>query len=267
VRRIHLFELEDQPWFPAIVRDLATDYLHFMQTTIPMGRAIAPVIRQALEAGATTRIVDLCSGGAGPLPEVLTGLAQQHIHATATLTDLYPNVDAFERAARASGGVITYVRTPVDARNVPRELTGLRTLFNGFHHFRPSDASAILLDAARADQPIVVFEMSRRSIVAMLSVLLLPVIVCLTTPFIRPFRWSRLFFTYVVPLVPLTCLWDGFVSQLRAYTPDELTELGRAANNMIWRAGYTPLSNGPGQLTYLVGWPVLVAGTPTLQRV
>jgi len=28
--RLHLFELEDQPWFPGIVHDLATDYLRFI---------------------------------------------------------------------------------------------------------------------------------------------------------------------------------------------------------------------------------------------
>ena len=30
---------------------------------------------------------------------------------------------------------------------------------------------------------------------------------------------GRMLWTYPVPLVPLTCWWDGIVSQLRAYTP------------------------------------------------
>ena len=30
--RLQLFELEDFPWFPRAIRDLATDYLHFMET-------------------------------------------------------------------------------------------------------------------------------------------------------------------------------------------------------------------------------------------
>ena len=32
------------------------------------------------------------------------------------------------------------------------------------------------------------------------------------TPFVRPFRWSRLLFTYVIPLIPLLVLFDGTVS-------------------------------------------------------
>jgi hypothetical protein len=256
VRRFHLLELEDQSWFPAIIRDLATDYLHFAQTATSLYKAMTPLIKEALEATGTTHIVDLCSGGSGPLPAVIDDLRASGIRATATLTDLFPNLPAFEQAASASNGAIGYMRTPVDARNVPRELTGLRTLFNGYHHFRPVDAKAILADAAVAGQPIAIFEASRRSLRTLVLVLVLPVFVWLTTPFIRPFRWTRLVFTYPVPLVPLTCLWDGVVSQLRAYTVEELKELGRTAGTMEWRAGHRPFPRGPGQLTFLIGWPV-----------
>ena len=76
----------------------------------------------------------------------------------------------------------------------------------------------------------------------------------------RPFSWKRLLFTYPLPCVPLICLWDGLVSQLRAYTADELLALGRpAGDTMNWQAGYTPLIAGPGLLTYLIGWPALAA--------
>jgi hypothetical protein len=152
------------------------------------------------------------------------------------------------------------VRTPVDARAVPRELIGLRTLFNGFHHFKPEDARAILLDAANARQPIAIFEASRRTFKTILPVLLMPLFVWVFTPMMRPFSWKRLLFTYPLPCVPLICLWDGLVSQLRAYTADELLALGRpAGDTMNWQAGYTPLIAGPGLLTYLIGWPALAA--------
>ena len=263
--RLHLFEIEDQPWCPAIVRDLATDYLHFVQTTVSLHRTITPFIREALHASGTTHIVDLCSGGSGPLPAVIAELGKSGIDASATLTDLFPNITAFERVADASRGIIGYVRTPVDARAVPRDLTGLRTLFNGFHHFKPEDARAILLDAANAGQPIAIFEASRRTFKTILpAFVLLPLFVWIATPFMRPFLWKRLLFTYLLPCVPLICLWDGVVSQLRAYTAEELTELGApAAHKMYWRSGYTPMVTSPGLLTYLVGWPLATAQDTT----
>jgi hypothetical protein len=36
--RFHLFEFEDQPWFPGVVRDLATDYLCFIQSALGLHR-------------------------------------------------------------------------------------------------------------------------------------------------------------------------------------------------------------------------------------
>ena len=255
MRRLHVLELEDQSWFPATIRDLATDYLHFMSNAAALHRGMLPYIEQAMRAGGTTRIVDLCSGGSGPIPAIVRELREQGLPVEATLTDLFPNVTALEHVAASSGGTVSFVSTPVDARAVPRELHGLRTLFNGFHHFRPEDARAILHDASAARQPIAIFEVSRRSPSMIMWVLLVPIFVLLSTPFMRPFKWSRLLWTYVVPLVPLTCLWDGVVSQLRAYTVSELRDMAAAAGPMTWRVDDPRLYRTGARVTYLIGWP------------
>jgi hypothetical protein len=63
---------------------------------------------------------------------------------------------------------------------------GFRTLFNAFHHFQPADAIAVLRDAARAGQPIGVFEIPDRSLRTRDPLLLLtPLLVAATTPFTR----------------------------------------------------------------------------------
>jgi hypothetical protein len=253
--RLHLFELEDQPWFPATIRDLATDYLHFMQDAVALHRGMLPFVEEAMQAGRTTHIVDLCSGGSGPIPAIIRDLQKEGMSVTATLTDLYPNVPALERVAAASRGAIDFVTHPVDARAVPKDLRGLRTLFNGFHHFRPADAQTILRDAATAGQAIAIFEMSRRSASMILWICLVPLFVLLATPFMRPFKWKRLFWTYVIPLVPLTCFWDGIVSQLRAYTIQELRAMAAAAGPMTWRADDPRLYRTGARITYLLGWP------------
>jgi hypothetical protein len=161
-------------------------------------------------------------------------------------------VPAFEKIAGASRGLIDYDPGSNDARNVPARLTGQRTIFNGFHHLRPADARAILHAAAAARQPIAIFEVSERSL-RTLPVLLTPIFVWLATPFMRPLTWERLVWTYVVPLVPLTCLWDGIVSQWRAYTVPELRRLCEGSAPMRWEAGQIPIAKGGGRLTYLIG--------------
>jgi hypothetical protein len=256
--RLHLIEFEDEAWFPRIVRDYATDYLHFVETRRAMHRPIAAILEEALRTTEATRIVDLCSGGAGPVPLLRQELAAAGIDVCFTLTDRYPNLEAFKRAAEGSEGTVDFVARPVDARSVPRELTGFRTLFNSFHHFRPSDARAILEDAAEAGQPIAIIDTADRRPVNILGIwILTPTLVWLTTPLIRPFRLSRLLWTYLIPAVPLLCWWDGIVSQLRAYNAAELKRMsGKVkAVGYSWQAGYRPFRPGPGRMTFLIGLP------------
>jgi len=264
--RLHLFELEDQPWFSAVVRDFATDYLHFIESRFSLHRPVVPLLAEALRITNSDHVVDLCSGGAGPIPALARDLAAEGTPARFTLTDRFPNLDAFVRMAGVSAGTIIFSAEPVDARDVPRELTGFRTLFNAFHHFNPADAVAVLRNAAEAGQPIGIFEIPDRRLGTLLPLFFLtPLMVWLTTPFIRPFRWRRLLWTYLIPLVPLTCWWDGIVSQLRAYTAAELEALAAevGVDSFTWRAGRIPIGSAPGWLTYLIGYqtPPLEADT------
>lgn len=254
MRRFQLVELEDQPWFPAAIRDLATDYLHFLETALKLTGILVPLVERALRDSGATRIVDLCSGGSGPVPGLVRELNAGGVTVTATLTDLYPNIPAFEEIARRSDSRVTFATESVDARAVPPHLTGLRTIFNGFHHLAPDDARAVLHAAASARQPIAIFEISERS-PRTIPVVLTPLMVWAVTPFMRPFLWRRLLWTYLVPLVPFTCLWDGIVSQLRAYTPDELRDLATGSAPMRWDIGQAPIVGGRGRLTYAIGIP------------
>jgi hypothetical protein len=257
IPRIHLFELEDQSWFPNIIRDLATDYLQFMETTMKLHRPVVPLLADALRDAGSAIVVDLCAGGGGPVVPLQKEIAKRGVPVRFILTDKFPNIAAFERLEREHRDIEGY-RQPVDAMAVPASLTGFRTLFNAFHHFKPHDARAVLKSAVDARQPIGVFEIPERTIpIVITTALVTPVLVLLVTPFIGPFRWSRLLFTYLIPLVPLTCLWDGFVSQLRAFTPEELHNLATGLGDVRyrWNAGKVRLQGSPAHLTYLIGIP------------
>jgi len=254
--RLHLFEFEDQIWLPGIVRDLATDYLCFIQATFRLHRPILPLLAEVLRVTNQRRIVDLCSGGGGPVLEIQKALSAAGLRVSITLTDRFPNSRAFQQIEEASKQQITFVTESVDARFLPGRLIGLRTIFNSFHHFRESDVRKILLDAVEAGQPIAIFEYAERAaLIVLLTLILTPFLVALATPFIRPFRWSRMVLTYLLPLIPLTCWWDGVVSQLRGYTVEELETLTKSlpCDSYCWHSGTVALPRPPGHLTYLLG--------------
>ena len=253
--RMQLFELEDLPWFPRPIRDLATDYLHFMETRFHLHQPVVPLLREALERSKLARVVDLCSGGGGPVAAVYEALLSQGIAVAFTVTDKYPNVSAFRRLSALHPAGIAYLAGSVDATNVPRDLLGLRTMFNAFHHFAPEHARAVLQCAVDARQPIAIFEIPERALATLIPLLFTPLFVACATPFIRPFQWRRLLWTYLVPLVPLTCWWDGLVSQCRAYTVAEMLELTRGMGDYQWEAARVGIGATPGHLTYLLGFP------------
>jgi len=253
--RIHLFELEDQSWFPKSIRDVGTDFMRFVAEVAQPYRPVVPRLGRALAATGSPGILDLCSGGAGPAVAIRNQLAASGQKVPVTLTDKFPNKSAFEYVRQVTGGGVDFIETPIDATAVPAHLPGFRTLFSGLHHFRPEVARHILQDAVDRRQPIGVFEITRRSPLHILGTALLPLAMLLSTPFIRPFRWSRLLWTYVVPVVPVFITWDAFVSCLRTYSVKELHELvdGLRYENYSWEIGVE--HTRPAGVCYLIGYP------------
>jgi hypothetical protein len=258
--RLHLFELEDQAWFPRVLRDAGTAYLELASRLGGHATALAPRVERALSDAGENRIVDLCSGGAGPIEGIVDALAVRGVEVQATLTDFYPNEGALAHVAARSAGRIAWVREPVDATRVPRELAGLRTIFNALHHFRPAAARGILEDAVVARRPIAVFEVVAREPLALFGMLFAPLTFALALPFLRPFRWVWLPLTYLVPVLPLFVLWDGLVSCLRVYSTAELRALvdslePRHRDAYHWDVGRLRLGATPAHATFLVGIP------------
>jgi hypothetical protein len=261
IRRRQLFEFEDLGWFPGLFRDTITSWL--ADAFRGVYRPVVPLLDRLLEAEGSDRLVDLCAGGGGPWdylkPALDTARADAGHKAPAlTLTDRFPNVPAFTAAAERLGEDVAFRADPVDARAVPAELGGVRTLFTSFHHLDDADARAVLADAAAAGRAIGVFEMTQRDPAVIRGVLWqVPLSMARSIRHWRPRHPARLLLTYVVPLIVLTSVWDAVVSQLRARTPAELAALssGLGGESYRWETGVvrTPGSSDP--ITYVIGYP------------
>ncbi len=197
VGRLRLFEFEDLPWFPRPIRDGGMDFLRTMWELGKWHRPLIPVLRQALVKTESERIVDLGSGGGGPWLAMYGELAVSLPGIQVTLTDRYPNVRAFHVARERTRGGIDFSAEPVDATAVPAHLRGFRTMFFVMHHFSPVLLRAVLRDAVEQRCPIGFFDMTAFPTPPplLLAALGNPVGIWLVTPFVRPFRWSRLLWT------------------------------------------------------------------------
>lgn len=257
MRRMQLIEIHDQPWFPGFLRDQVTDALQLILHLGNSYQSIVGRLRQAVQNSGAHQILDLCSGAGGPWLWLYKRFDRQDSSTVPVfLTDKYPNAPAFARAQIASRNAIHFHAGPVNVTEVPPDLDGFRTLFTSFHHFPPQQAQAILQDAVDRHRGIGIFEVSERRLLTILLTFVVPIAALLVTPFLRPFRWSRLLWTYVIPIVPLVLWFDGIVSCLRVYSPRELAELTERlsfAREYQWdigeeRSGFLPI-------TYLIGYP------------
>lgn len=253
MKRIHLFEFEDQKWFPAFLRNYGTDFLQFLSNKTGMYKPIIPLIEETMRKTNTETIIDLGSGGGGGLVKLNEELKKKIPALKIILTDYFPNIDAFQHTKKQADN-FEYEVQPVDARDVPPYLKGLRTQFLSFHHFEPDDARLILQNAVDARSAIAIFEAQERSILSIFAMLFSPITVLLTTPFIRPFKLGRIIFTWLIPIVPLFVLWDGVVSSFRTYSVKEMNMLIKELNETEkydWQVG--KIKSGPSKLLHLIG--------------
>lgn len=208
-----------------------------------------------MEDNHCSTIVDLCTGSGEPAILLQKTLREElNCSVELMLTDKFPNkikADSFDKSE------INYLTESIDATAIPDHLQGFRTLFASFHHFKPEVAQAILQDAVNKNQPIGIFEFTERNWTRVLFMVPGTLHALAITPFIKPFSWPRLFWTYIVPIIPLVYFWDGLISNLRTYSIEELNEMisGLENNHFSWEVKNVPAAIWPVNITYVIGQP------------
>src|SRR5512136_734486 len=106
MKRIHLFEFMDLPWYPQAFRRIQTDYLQFVATLGAGHKYLIPLFKRAMQNAKTNEIVDLCSGGTGPWNQLKEHFEQAELSVNITLTDKYPDPKSVEKwSASARQGI------------------------------------------------------------------------------------------------------------------------------------------------------------------
>jgi hypothetical protein len=263
MRRLHLVELEDLDWVPDPVRDGGTDLLDFAFDRLGFYDGVAPKLVSLLAATGASRIVDLCSGGGGGTLQMRERVRATGAPVEFLLSDLHPSETGIARV-QALGDPSTHYRPEsVDAMAGGGELEGVRTMSGALHHFPPEAVRALITGIVARGAPLAFFDVAASPAIRRLPLVFAPVAMGVNlvmlflgslalVPLVRPFRLSRVLLTYLLPAIPALVAWDGTVSALRAYTPEELLALARSVpggERYTWEAGVS------GPALYLTGIP------------
>lgn len=263
---MQLFEFEDLDWWPPALRNYLTELLSYLLTH---DRTYAPIVSRLADAIRRTQsrqVIDFCSGSGGPSLTVFDGVnAQLDEPVALVLSDKYPNLRRLEQVTHARPNC-SFMPRSVDVLDPwldsgPDSKPAFRTMFTALHHFGPRAVRQIIGDAVASGAGIGLFEFTERRLAHVLASLCVsPMLSMATTVALRPVTVRRMVWTYVIPVVPVTFAWDGFVSSLRSYGPAELEAIvGTVAGSdrYDWDIGRTPIAEHglPFRITYLIGTP------------
>lgn len=224
--RAQLFELNDQPWVPAALRDSIIEALSRSLAWGGMLREMVGPFQEFLDAAGTTEVLDLCAGAAGPAAILAAEMKRAGtVPPRFILTDLFPRLELWEEAQRIHPESIAFERAPVDATHIAPELGRgrVRTIINAFHHFSPELATAILADAVAGSEGVFISECFERSPLRFLNFVPVGVPALLLGPILTPRdRAAKALLAWATPIALAASAWDGFVSTFRIYTEADL---------------------------------------------
>lgn len=251
-------EFHETRYCPAVWRDLMTDFLAFFTYHVNPYKSTMPLLKNAMEKSGHRRIVDFAAGGGAYILKVLAALGPETDKYNALLCDKFPNAESARRIEKLSGGRIKYIAESVDILDENEKPQGFWTLFSGAHHFSPRQLKTFTECAVRQNCGIAFFEYSGRGILqAVLPSLAVPFLVLLLTPLVSPFSWRRLFWTYIIPAVPLLMMIDGFISHLKSYSAAEFRRIVAEtdAPGYKFECGRKRILMQTCPITWFIGYP------------
>ena len=207
-------ELEDLPYFPSLLRNFQTEFIGFVVVRFKVYQAFIKYIQSL--SNPLQPMTDLCSG---------SGEAANHIFKESNcfsrliLSDKFPN-----RLFNADK--ISYLPISMDVLEMEFQSGVCYTMFNAFHHFNDEDKLKIAKKILAAGSKCFFVEILEPNIICLLKVLFITTVGnLLLTPFVRPFSFSRIFLTYIIPINIITIAYDGIISVFKSLTLSQYQKL------------------------------------------
>lgn len=266
MKRIELFEFEDQKWIPAFLRDCITNLIEVFHRLLNTSDLLQKQIAKMRIGVKFDQIIDLGSGSGGTMPEVVSKYNKIHREQplSLSLSDLYPHKNAI-KYFNSSQDHVRYISNPIDATDLSKAPGGLKTMIACFHHFSPIHAKKILASAQKNNQPILIYEIADNFMPLLLWCLLLPIsltllicMVLLMTPFVKRLTIAQIIFTYIIPIIPIMYAWDGQASLMRTYTFKDIHSLLEelpTTSNYKWKVAYAKNKKNKNAGYTIVGMP------------
>ncbi|RXR29429.1 hypothetical protein EQG68_13160 [Flavobacterium piscinae] len=225
MKRKQITQIINVRWFPKFLKTLVAEFLSWFVLKVNATKPFIPVIEDILNKTYNKRIINIEFGiGAG-------------IETVKPFLNDGVKVDS------------------IAISNFNTSEKGVYLFVNSFHQLNASEAKKILQNIEESGNPVVVVEGNNDSLWQIVGMtVFVPLTVLLTAFFVKPFRISRIIFTYLIPILPIVIVIDGCIALLKLYNPTDLLALTSSLenNNYEWKAGKNDNGRG-GKIMYLTG--------------
>jgi hypothetical protein len=227
MKRKQVFQFSAQSWYPQFLKRDMYEFMSWFVGKVNAAKPFLPVISEGLAHAPAQRIINIDSRiGAG-----------------------------FETVKDLISEKPEMLNLPIQKFNTSN--SGLYLFVNSFHKLKPDAARSYLQEIAKSRNAVVVVEGNNDSLWQVVGMtVFVPLAVILSGPFVKPFRVTRLIFTYLIPILPVVTMLDGFLALFKLYNPKDLNELVStiAEKNYSWKSAKADNGRG-GKIMYLIGWP------------
>jgi hypothetical protein len=247
--RLQLFEFNDASWAPAALRETLTEALSRAIRWGKLTDGLLDPLARCLEKAGTSKVLDLCAGAGGPASVLSAAMAARGHPVHFLMSDLYPSIPHWEDACREHPERLGFVRESVDATAIPPGLVEGRVpiIVNALHHFPPPLAKSVLRGMCEHAPAIFVGETLTRNPLSFAAMGAVGLVGLYSTPFFaKDKRLAKTALTWLSPVALAASVWDGTVSSMRTYLPEELHEMVADLAGWTWSWGEFAHSGGLG---------------------
>lgn len=227
MKRKQIFQFSNQKWFPSFLKRDMYEFMSWFVGKVNAAKPFLPVLDEVIGHTQTKTIINIDSKiGAG----------------IETVLPLLPE----------GSEVIN-----VELEKFSTHNKGIYTFINSFHQLDEKKVKYYLNQIADSGNSVAVLEGNNDSLWQVVGMtIFVPLTVILSAPFVQPFRITRLIFTYLIPILPVITMLDGFLALFKLYNPNDLNELVSTipVKNYVWKSGKADNGRG-GKIIYLMGYP------------
>ncbi|MEN0060154.1 MAG: hypothetical protein AAGB31_15050 [Bdellovibrio sp.] len=250
-------QLSRTKWLPSSLRDLMPEFLDYIVSLVAANKPFLPLLDVTTASKRDFYLYAPEVGGSS----ILIASDLMKMSPSSQIVVLSENLST-ERAEHFRQTILDFppqvqFKSFSDLKKREGDSEPEKVLISINHAHLLSDQELLLRISemmAKFDQ-IIIGEGNNKSARQVIGMLLLsPLVAFFCGPLVKPLKTSRLFFTYLLPLLPIMIAWDGIVALFKIRSPERLKELIEdiPTPGWTWQTGKLPNNRG-GFIIYLKG--------------